>query len=64
MFITFLCGISANKDNESRLEVLTQLANVEIARPNVVIRVRTRDLTVVCEFNFSGLPIHLRQKKQ
>jgi len=26
-------------------------------------RVRTRDLTVVCEFNFSGLPLHLRQKK-
>jgi hypothetical protein len=27
-------------------------------------RVRTRDLTVVCEFNFSGLPLHLRQKKK
>jgi hypothetical protein len=24
---------------------------------------RTRNLTVVCEFNFSGLPLHLRQKK-
>jgi hypothetical protein len=27
-------------------------------------RVRTRDLTVVCEFNFSGIPLHLRQKKK
>jgi len=24
-----------------------------------MIRVRTRDLTLVCEFNFSGLPFHL-----
>jgi hypothetical protein len=46
------------------LEVLTQLENAEIARPNVVTRVRTRDLTVVCEFIFSGLPLHLRPKKK
>jgi len=38
--------------------------NAEIARLNVVTRVRTRDLTVVCEFNLSGLPLHLRQKKK
>ena len=36
------------------LEVLTQLTNAEIARQDVVTQVRTRDLTVVCEFNFSG----------
>jgi hypothetical protein len=27
-------------------------------------QIRTRDLTVVCEFNFSGLPLHQRQKKK
>ena len=27
-------------------------------------RVRTQDLTLVCEFNFSGLPLHLRQKNK
>jgi hypothetical protein len=42
------------------LEVLIQLANAEIVRPEVVTRVRTRDLTVVWEFNFGGLPLHLR----
>jgi hypothetical protein len=36
------------------LEVLAQLANVEIVRPDVMTRVRTRDLTVVRKFNFSG----------
>jgi hypothetical protein len=46
------------------LEVLAQLANTEIVRPDVMIRVRIRDLTVVFEFNFSGLPLHLRQKKK
>ena len=46
------------------LEVLTQLINAEIARPDVVIGVRTRDLIVVCEFYFSGLPLHLKPKKK
>jgi hypothetical protein len=45
------------------LEVLVQLVNAEIARPNVMTRVRTRDLTIACEFNFSGLSLYLRQKK-
>jgi hypothetical protein len=31
--------------NRTSLEVITQLTNVEIARPDVMIRVRTRDLT-------------------
>jgi hypothetical protein len=39
------------------LEVLAQLANAEIARPDVVTRVRIQDLTVVCEFIFGGLPL-------
>jgi len=47
----------------SSLEVLVQLAKAEIARPDVMTRVRTRDLTVVCEFIFSRLSLHLRQKK-
>ena len=47
-----------------RLEVLTQLTNVEIARSDVVTWIRTQDLTVVCEFNLSGLPLHLRPKKK
>jgi len=42
------------------LEVLAQLTNVEIARSDVVTRVRIQNLTVVCEFIFSGLPLHLR----
>jgi len=46
------------------LEVLAQLTNAEIARPDVMTRVRTRDLTVVCEFIFSGLPLHLKPKKK
>jgi len=46
------------------IEVLTQLANAEIASLDIVIWVRTRDLTVMCEFNFSGLPLHLRLKKK
>ena len=46
------------------LEVLAQLANTKIARPNVMILVQTQDLTIVCEFNFSGLPLHLRPKKK
>jgi hypothetical protein len=45
------------------LEVLVQLPNAEITRPDVITRVRTWDLTVVCEFNFGGLPLLLRQKK-
>jgi len=45
------------------LKVLTQLTNAEIARLDVMTQVRTRDLTVVCEFIFSGLPLHVRQKK-
>jgi hypothetical protein len=40
------------KIRDSSLAVLAQLANAEIARPDVMIRVRTRDLTVMCEFNF------------
>jgi len=44
--------------------VLAQLTNAEIARLDVVTRARTRDLTVVYEFIFSGLPLHLRQKKK
>ena len=46
------------------LEVIAQLTNAEIARSDVVTLVRTRDLTVVCEFIFNGLPLHLRQKKK
>jgi len=45
-------------------KILAQLANAEIARPDVVTRVRTRDLTVVCEFIFRGLPLHLKPKKE
>jgi hypothetical protein len=45
------------------LKVLAQLVNAEIARPDVMIWVQTRDLTIVCEFNFSELPLLLRQKK-
>ena len=41
---------------------LTQLANAEIVRSDIMTRVQTRDFTVVCEFNFSGLPFHLRLK--
>ena len=52
-----------NRSTMKCLEVLAQLANAEIARPDVVTRVRTQELTVVCEFNLSGLPLHLRQKK-
>lgn len=44
------------------LEVLAQLSIAEIAKPNVVIRIRTWDLTVVCGFNLSRLSLHLRQK--
>jgi len=40
------------------------LSNAEIARLDVVTWVRTQDLTVVCEFNFSGLPLHIRTKKK
>jgi len=40
------------------------MTNAEIARPDVVTWVRTRDLKIVCEFNFSGLPLHLRPKKK
>jgi hypothetical protein len=42
------------------LEVLVQLTNAEIAKSDVMIRVRIWNLTVVCEFNFSGLPLNLR----
>ena len=45
------------------LEVLAQLTSVEIARLDVMTRVRTRDPTIMYEFNLSGLPFHLRQKK-
>jgi hypothetical protein len=47
----------AKRNKKCSLEVL---ANAEIARTDVVIR----DLTVVCEFNFSGLPLHLKAKKK
>ena len=47
-----------------RLEVLVQLTNVKIVRSDVVTRVRTRDLTVVCKFYFEGLPLHLKPKKK
>ncbi|KEH36592.1 hypothetical protein MTR_2g016080 [Medicago truncatula] len=46
----------------SGYQVLAQLSIAEIVKPDVVIRVQTRDLTVVCEFNFSGLPLHPRPK--
>jgi hypothetical protein len=46
------------------LEVIPQLTNTEIVRSDVVARVRTQDLTVMCEFNFSGLPLHLKPKKK
>jgi len=38
------------KTKNLSLKVPAQLANAEIARPDVVTRVRTRDLTVVYEF--------------
>jgi hypothetical protein len=38
--------------------------NAEIVRPNVMTRVRTRDLSQLCEFNFSGLLLHLKPKKK
>jgi hypothetical protein len=43
---------------------LEVLINVEIGRSDVMTQVRTRNLTVVCEFNLNGLPLHLRQKKK
>jgi hypothetical protein len=46
------------------LEVLAQQANVEIVRSDVMTQVRIRNLTVVCEFNFSGLSLLLRPKKK
>ncbi|AES82598.1 hypothetical protein MTR_7g114450 [Medicago truncatula] len=55
---------SKSKVTVENLEVLAQLANAEIARPDVMTRVRTWDLLVVCEFIFSGLPLHLRPKKK
>jgi len=45
------------------LEVLAQLTNVEIARPDVVTRVRTRNLTVVCRFNFQWITTSSKTKK-
>jgi hypothetical protein len=42
------------------LEVLTQLTNAGIARPDVMTRIQTWDLTIVCEFNFSELVFNLR----
>jgi hypothetical protein len=47
----------------NHLEVLVQLANVEIARPDVVTWVRTRDLTVVYEFKFNGFTTSFKTKK-
>jgi hypothetical protein len=38
--------------------------NAEIVRPDVMTRVRTRDLSQLCEFNFSGLLLHLKAKKK
>jgi hypothetical protein len=46
------------------LEVLAQLVNAEIVGPDVMTRIQIRDLTVVYEFNLSGLSLHLRQKKK
>jgi len=43
------------------LEILVQLANAEIARSNIATRIQIWDRSI--EFNFSGLPLHLRQKK-
>ena len=39
-------------------------ANAEIVKSDVMIEVRTWNLTVMCEFIFSRLPLHLRQKKR
>jgi hypothetical protein len=50
----------AKRNKKCSLEVLAQLANAEIARTDVV----TRVLTVVCEFIFSGLPLHLKAQKK
>jgi hypothetical protein len=58
------CDLERFKIGIFGLEVLAQPANAEIARPDVMTRVRTRDLTVVCGFIFSGLPLHLRPKKK
>jgi len=38
------------------------MINVETAKSDVMTRVWTQDLTVVCEFNFSRLSLHLRPK--
>ena len=45
------------------LEVLAQLANAKIARSNVVTRVEPKT-SQLCEFNFSGLPLHLKTKNK
>jgi len=37
------------------LKVIVQLTNVKIVRPDVVIHIRTRDLEVMCKFNFKWI---------
>ena len=63
MILEGLFNVNVNKNNPFCLEFLAQQTNAEIARTDVVIWVQTQYLTVVCEFNLSGLPLHLRQKK-
>jgi len=57
IFLSFFCPVNVQF---SRLEVIAQLTNAEIAKSDVVTQVRTQDLTVICKFYFSGLPLYLR----
>jgi len=52
------------KKKKDCLKVLTQLGYAEIARSDVVTRVRAQDLTVVCEFYFNGLQLHLKPERK
>jgi len=45
---------------EQSLKSTTKCRNCKVGRHDWV---QIRDIKVVCEFNFSGLPLHLRQKK-
>jgi len=38
------------------------MTNTKIARSDVVIQIRTYDLTIVCQFNLNELSLHPRKK--
>jgi len=46
----------------SSLEVLVQLTNIKIARPDNVTQVQTQNFTIVCKFIFNRLPLHLKKQ--